>query len=58
MFSIKISFSKNRDILSLAGTPGTGSKNRDCPGKIGTLGRPVLVSAFIFPLHITIHTHS
>ena len=40
MFSIDISFSKNRDILPLAGTPGTGSKNRDCRGKIGTLGRP------------------
>ena len=40
MFSIDISFSKNRDILPLARTPGTGSKNRNCPGKIGTLGRP------------------
>ena len=25
---------------SLAGTARTGSKNRDCPRKIGTLGRP------------------
>ena len=33
-------FLKNRDIFLFAGTPGTGSKNRDCPGKIGTLGRP------------------
>ena len=38
MFCIEISFSKNRDNLPLAGTLGTGSKNRDCPGKIGTLG--------------------
>ena len=33
-------FSKNLEILPFARTPGTGSKNRDGPWKIRTLGRP------------------
>ena len=41
-FLFRSFLSKNRDISPLAGTPGTGSKNRDCPGKIETLGRPAM----------------
>ena len=44
MFSNKNTSYKNRDILPLPGTTGTRSKNRDCPGKIGTLGRPAFLT--------------
>ena len=30
--------SKNRDRLIQSGTPGEHTKNRDCPGKTGTVG--------------------
>ena len=30
--------SKNHDKLILSGTPGQHTKNRDCPGKTGTIG--------------------
>ena len=39
--------SKNQDKLIQSGTPGQQTKNRDCPGKIGTLGMYALIPVLL-----------
>ena len=41
--------SKIRDKLIQFVTPGQQTKNRDCPGKIGTLGMYVVVNILVIP---------